>query len=162
MIDQNKHRVIDTNVLIVANNRESEHASPECVIACVRWLQSFEKSRILVIDKKWLIINEYKKKVNQSGQPSVGDAFLKWILINRNNPLRCQQVSITQTSEHEFEEFPKSESLKKFDPSDRKFVAVALTHSQNPAIAVGIDRGWNKHKEALTQHGVDVEFLCGW
>ena len=154
------YRVIDTNVLIVANNRESEHASPACIISCVKWLQNFEKSGILVIDSKWLIINEYKKKVNQSGQPGVGDAFLKWILINHNNPQRCQQVSITKISEHEFKEFPKSESLKKFDPSDRKFVAVALTHTQRPAIAIAIDRGWNRHQKPLHEHGIEIEFLC--
>jgi hypothetical protein len=161
MTDQNMHRVIDTNVLIVANNRESEQASPECVISCVRWLQRFEKSGILVIDSNWLILKEYRRKVNQSGQPGVGDAFLKWILINRTNPQHCELVKLNQISEYEFEEFPQSESLKKFDPSDCKFVAVALTHSQNPAIAVAIDRGWNKHQEALTEHGVKIEFLCG-
>jgi hypothetical protein len=154
------HRVIDTNVLIVANNRESEHASPECVISCVRWLQSFEKSGILVIDRKWLIINEYKKKVNQSGQPGVGDAFLKWILINHNNPQRCHQVSITKISENEFEEFPQSESLKDFDKSDRKFVAVALTHDAKPAIANAVDSDWHIYKKALSDHGVEIEFLC--
>jgi len=161
MIDQNKYRVIDTNVLIVANNRESEHASPECVISCATWLKKFKEEGILVIDSKWLIINEYKKKVNQSGQPGAGDGFLRWVLLNYTNPKRCHQVHITKGSEHEFEEFPKSESLEKFDPSDRKFVAVALTHSQNLAIAVAIDRGWNRNKEALTEHGVEIEFLCG-
>ncbi|AFY73380.1 hypothetical protein Syn7502_01286 [Synechococcus sp. PCC 7502] len=153
-------RVIDTNVLIVANNRESEHASPKCIISCIRWLQNFEKSGILVIDSKWLIINEYKKKVNQSGQPGVGDAFLKWILINRNNPQRCQQVQITQIDENNFAEFPRSSNLEKFDPNDRKFVAVSLTHPAKPAIAIAIDRGWNRHQKPLYEHGIEVEFLC--
>lgn len=161
MIDRNMRRVIDTNVLIVSNNRESPQASPECVISCIRWLQSFEKSGILVIDSNWSIIKEYQKKVSSSGQPGVGDAFLKWILINRSNSHRCELVKITQISEYEFVEFPKSDSLKKFDPSDRKFVAVALSHSQKPAIAVAIDRGWNRHQEALAEHGIDIEFLCG-
>ncbi len=154
------HRVIDTNVLIVANNRESKQASPECVISCVQWLQGFEKSGILVIDSNWLIIKEYRKKVNPSGQPGVGDAFLKWVLLNRNNLNRCEQVTITQISEYEFLEFPQSESLKKFDPSDRKFVAVALTHSKKPPIVNAVDSDWAIDQEALSEHGIYVEFLC--
>jgi len=154
------HRVIDTNVLIVANNRESPQASYECIISCIKWLQSFEKSGILVIDNNWLIIKEYQNKVNSSGQPGVGDAFLKWILLNRSNPHRCEKVQITQIAEYEFKEFPKSESLQKFDPSDRKFVAVALTHPQRPAIANAVDFGWNIHKDPLSEHGIEIEFLC--
>jgi hypothetical protein len=164
MIDQNKHRVIDTNVLIVANNRESEHASLQCVISCQKYLQSFRESKILVIDNKWEILKEYLKyykKAHNTGQPRVGDEFLEWVLSNQNNPKHCQKAPITKICENEFEEFPKSESLKKFDPSDRKFVAVALTHSAKPPITVAIDRGWNTHQEALTEYGVDIEFLCG-
>jgi hypothetical protein len=154
------HRVIDTNVLIVANDRESEQASPECVISCVNWLKRFTEEGILVIDSKWLIINEYKKKVNQSGQLGVGDAFLKWILLNWSNPSLCHFVHINQVSENEFEEFPKSQSLKYFDYNDRKFVAVALTHPERPAIAIAIDRGWNNHHKALSEHDIEIEFLC--
>jgi hypothetical protein len=65
----------------------------------------------------------------------VGDAFLKWVLTNRTNPKHCEQVRITQIAENDFAEFPRSQSLVGFDPSDRKFVAVALTHPQRPAIA---------------------------
>lgn len=154
------HRVIDTNVLIVANNRESPQASPKCIISCIKWLKSFEKSGILVIDSNWLMIEEYQNKVNSSGQPGVGDAFLKWILLNRSNPHRCQQVQITQIAEYEFREFPKSESLQKFDLSDRKFVAVTLTHPQRPAIANAVDSDWFIFQEALVANGVYIEFLC--
>jgi len=154
------HRVIDTNVLIVANNRESPQASYECIISCIKWLQSFEKSGILVIDNNWLIIKEYQNKVNSSGQPGVGDAFLKWILLNRSNPHRCEKVQITQIAEYEFKEFPKSESLQKFDLSDRKFVAVALTHPQRPLIVNAVDSDWYIHKDPLSEHGIEIEFLC--
>jgi hypothetical protein len=154
------HRVIDTNVLIVANNRESDQASPECITSCATWLEKFKKEGILVIDSNWLIISEYKKKVNQLGQPGVGDAFLRWVLLNHGNSNRCHQVSITKISEHEFKEFPKTESLEKFDLSDRKFVAVALTHPQRPAIVNAVDSDWYNHQNALSEHKVQIEFLC--
>ena len=56
---------------------------------------------------------------SQSWQPNAGDAFLflKWVLINQANPNRCERVSITQTVENDFAEFPRSPALEKFDPS---------------------------------------------
>ena len=154
------HRVIDTNVLIVANNRESEQASQECVSSCQNWLESFRESGVIVIDSNWLIIKEYLKKVNSSGEPDVGDKFLKWILINQRNPQRCHQVQITQIAECEFQEFPQSKSLQNFDLSDRKFVAVALTHPQRPLIVNAVDSDWDIHKDPLSEHGIEIEFLC--
>jgi len=154
------YQVIDTNVLIVANYRESPQASPKCVISCIKWLDRCKKSGVLVIDNNRLIIREYEKKVNPSGQPGVGDAFLKWILTNQSNPKHCEQVQITQIAEHKFAEFPKSKSLEKFDPSDRKFIAVALSHQQKPIIAIAIDRGWNRHQKQLSVYDIQIEFLC--
>jgi hypothetical protein len=69
-------------------------------------------------------------------------------------------VPITQISEGEFAEFPDSESLKNFDKSDRKFVAVALTHHAKPAIANAVDSDWHNHQQALAEHGVKLDFLC--
>lgn len=42
--------VIDTNVLIVANGRESPQASAECILACVHHLQGLVKQGTVVID----------------------------------------------------------------------------------------------------------------
>jgi hypothetical protein len=58
--------VVDTNVPIVASNKAPQ-ASPECVVACAKYLQNLEKRGILVIDSNWLIINEYKRKNSTSG-----------------------------------------------------------------------------------------------
>jgi hypothetical protein len=153
------YRIVDTNVLIVANNKAPQ-ASPECVLSCAQYLNNPRKSDILVIDSDWLIIGEYRRKNSDSGQPGVGDAFLKWVLTNRTNPKHCEQVHITQISENDFTEFPRSQSLAGFDPSDRKFVAVALTHPQRPAIANAVDSDWRNFEEALAEHGIKVDFLC--
>ncbi|MEB3338149.1 MAG: hypothetical protein VKJ46_11845 [Leptolyngbyaceae bacterium] len=132
---------------------------------CLRFCQcvtpkTVQKTDTLVLDNLWLIIGEYKKKVSPSGQPGVGDAFLKWVLTNRSNPQRCEQVSITQISENEFAEFPKSEALEKFDRSDRKFVAVALAHPHHPPITNAVDSDWRDFQDALAEYGVQIEFLC--
>ncbi|MEW6236133.1 MAG: hypothetical protein AB1656_12165 [Candidatus Omnitrophota bacterium] len=153
--------VVDTNVPIVANGR-SEQASSECVIACAEMIQKITNSGMIVIDNQWLIINEYSNKLNQKGQPGVGDAFLKWILTNNRNPCLCEQVKITPTNSHKnnFKEFPNDQRLKKFDPSDRKFVAVARAHNEHPPILQAVDAKWRNYRKILSEHDVTVQFLC--
>ncbi|WP_199249076.1 hypothetical protein [[Phormidium] sp. ETS-05] len=152
--------VVDTNVPVVANNK-SMQALPECVIKCVTVLDQIKRNRILVIDDKWLIITEYRKNLSEKGQPGVGDAFLKWVLTNQGNPQRCQRVQITPIDENNFAEFPQDESLAGFDKSDRKFVAVALTHPQKPRILNAVDSDWQDFQVQLAVYGVQVEFVCG-
>lgn len=152
-------RIIDANVLVVAHNKLPQ-ASRQCVTSCTQFLGTVEKSGILVIDDCWRILKEYQNNVLGSGQPTVGYKFLEWILRNYKNPSRCEQVYITQIAENDFAEFPQSPSLAGFDPSDRKFVAVALTHPQRPAIANAVDSDWRNYESALADHGVKVDFLC--
>lgn len=151
--------IVDTNVPIVANEK-SDQASPQCVIACVQKLREIQNQHIIVLDNNWLIIQEYKNKLSQTGQPGVGDAFLKWVLINYANPERCQKVQITPTTENSFKEFPDDPALSNFDLSDRKFVAVALAHPEKPPILNAVDSDWKNSETALAAFGVRVEFLC--
>jgi hypothetical protein len=99
------HKIIDTNVLAVANDRNSAQASPRCVLNCVQTLQEIQQEHTVVIDSQWLVLREYMANALSEGQPGVGDAFLKWILTNVNNPMRCEQVPITPL-ENSFKEFP--------------------------------------------------------
>jgi hypothetical protein len=152
------HHIVDTNVLLVAS-KKAPQASLTCVLTCIKYLQNLKESGILVIDSNRLIIREYENKNSRSGQPNVGDAFLKWVLTHQATN-RCEQVPITQIAENDFAEFPKSPSLEKFDLSDRKFVAVALTHHAKPAIANAVDSDWRNYEQALQEHGVKLNFLC--
>ena len=144
--------------LLVAS-KKAPQASETCELACEKYLQNLMHSGILVIDNQWLIIKEYMNKNSQTGQPHAGDAFLKWVLTHQATK-RCEKVPITKIAENDFAEFPKSPSLEKFDPSDRKFVAVALTHHAKPAIANAVDSDWYNHKQTLAEHGVKLDFLC--
>jgi hypothetical protein len=151
--------VIDTNVPIVANEKANQ-ASPACVLNCAKKLREIQKQHIIVLDDTWLIINEYKNKLSPSGQPGVGDAFFKWVLTNQGNPQHCQKVKITPTAENSFQEFPEDESLANFDKSDRKFVAVALTHPEKPPILNAVDSDWKNFEIALNNIGITIIFLC--
>ena len=90
----------------------------------------------------------------------MGDAFLLWAWRNHTNPQHCEIVPVERTAEGEFAAFPATPDLAGFDLSDRKFVAVALTHEANPPVVNATDTDWHHHHEALTRHGVRVEFLC--
>lgn len=153
--------IVDTNVAIVAN-KKAEHASEACVTDCAIRLEALMKSDTLVIDDQFVILREYMRYLRSEGQPGVGDEFLRWILVNRTNEKHIVQVAITPTadSKRDFVEFPTDEALKGFDPSDRKFVAVALVHPDHPPILNAVDTDWAEFKIALQAHGVESESLC--
>jgi hypothetical protein len=101
--------VVDTNVPLAANYKAD--ASPDCIQKCVEALtEIMADKQALVIDNGWHIIREYMNKLSQSGQPGVGDRFLKWVLTNRENRSRYVQVSITPRPDdkNHFEEFPNT------------------------------------------------------
>lgn len=151
--------VVDTNVPKVANH-ETPQASPQCIFTCAKWIQEIQKQHILVLDDGWYILKEYIRQLNSKGQPGVGDAFLKWVLTNLSNSKHCEQVHITEDIHGGYLEFPNDPDLGNFDPSDRKFVAVALTHIEHPPILNAVDTDWWNHRVTLERHGIRIKFLC--
>lgn len=150
--------IMDTNVLIVANQWEPQ-TTTDCTSCCVEAL-TVARQQIISLDDDWLILGEYQNKVNASGQPGVGDAFLLWLLRNQANPLHCETVPITQLGHGHFAEFPDDPELVAFDLSDRKFVAVALASSYDPEVVNAVDTDWWHFHEALLRNGVKIRFLC--
>ncbi|MDA0241809.1 MAG: hypothetical protein OT477_00185 [Chloroflexi bacterium] len=155
--------IIDTNVPLVAN-RAASQASPACVLASIQLLNDVSRqyTHRLVIDAQWHIIGEYSHRLNPSGQPGVGDGFLKWVLSNQFNSQRCERVGIQyDKAENRYSPFPDDDpEMATFDLSDRKFVAVAMAHPEHPPIYNATDTDWFDHQTPLAKHGVQVEFLC--
>ncbi len=154
--------IVDTNVPVVANGH-SQQASPGCIGACIGRLDKLRREDILVLDDGWIILREYIHNLRSTGQPGVGDAFLQWVLTNQRNPRRCELVHIIVhegPGEGHLVEFPDDAELVGFDPSDRKFVAVALAHAERPPIVNAVDRDWWDYRDPLSKHGINVEFLC--
>ncbi|MCK4762939.1 MAG: hypothetical protein KAW12_12150 [Candidatus Aminicenantes bacterium] len=150
--------VVDTNVLVVANGKH-ERAGEKDVFACQNFLIDVQKKQIS-IDSLGLIIDEYLKHSSLSGQPGLGDAFIKWIFNNQWNDSICEQVKITAHPEREFEEFPGTENLKDFDRSDRKFAAVAISSKFNAVIYNATDSDWWDFRDAFERAGIKINFLC--
>ena len=152
--------VIDTNVPIVANGK-SQQASPDCVLACT---DALDRSRngMICLDDKYRIVQEYMNNLRMSGQPGAGDAVMKWVFQNQANPGRCETVRITPTNRERenYSEFPDDPDLREFDPSDRKFVAVAVASQHRPRILNAVDSDWWHARDALHRNDIQVEFLC--
>jgi hypothetical protein len=156
--------VIDTNVAVVANCLPGKNQQPEvpdaCILRCIQFIDRITSEGMVVVDENWRILGEYLRNLRSSGQPGVGDRFLKWILRNQHDPTKCEIVTITETSPGNFVQFPNDPNLQGFDPSDQKFVAVAAAHGAKPPIYYATDRNWPKYAPALAKHGITVIGLC--
>ena len=150
--------VVDTNVLLVADKQHPD-VSDECVLACTNELEKLKQRGVVVIDDEYHLLGEYLHKVDVTRGKQAGAAFLKWLLQNRANTRRVEKVHITQTAENRFDEFPADPALEDFDPSDRKFVAVANAHPEKPPIWQAADSKWLDWWPALQTHDIRVEFL---
>ena len=154
--------ILDTNVPKVTNGF-SEQASEDCVEICVERLEQITTGDLkLALDDQRRIIDEYRRQLNSSGQPGFGDAFLKWVEINWTNPEQCDLVEITPVAgpKINFEEFPDDSRLDDFDDDDRKFIAVACAHRDNPPIWQAVDGKWEDFLDVHRENSVTVEYIC--
>ena len=153
--------VVDTNVAVVASLR-SPQAEPSCVLACVDALEQVKNNGRIVLDDQNRILSEYRRNLRPSGQPGFGDAFFKWVWQNQWTAERCERVEIQPRGNagEDYEEFPNDPSLRGFDPSDKKFVAVALGSKNHPKVLNAVDPDWWEYREALEDRGVRIKFLC--
>lgn len=151
--------VIDTNVLLVANQQHPD-ISIECMANCIEHLQTIQSEGVVVIDDSFIILNEYQHKTQVNPPRGVGDVFLKWLLRNMGNPARVEMVSVSLSDIDFYTEFPDQALQHEFDPPDRIFPTVANVHLDKPTIWQAADCKWIDWWPALAEHGVKVKFLC--
>ncbi len=159
-----KKCIIDTNVPLKANDALDPESIPDalrdCVFACIEAVEHVIKTPdCLVLDAGNEIYDEYAHKLARSGQPGVGDMFMKWVHDNRWALPDANRVSIHKDG-NSYREFPDRDDLSTFDPSDRKFIAVAKKHPRHPPILQAVDRKWWNFRKALKHVGIEVRFLC--
>ncbi len=158
-----KKCLMDTNVPKTANLALAPDQVPQdlvgCVLACVEAVEHVIKKQALVMDAGEEIFDEYRQQLSMKGQPGVGDRFMKWVHDNRWSFPEANRVQITKNGES-YDQFPAHAGLTQFDPSDRKFIAVANAHPEKPAIIQATDSKWWGWKDALGEVGITVHFLC--
>ena len=154
--------VVDTNVPIVANGRPDpsnggRSPSPGCRLAAIDFLEKTLRTRRILLDRDGEIQAEYRRHLNPRGQPGVGDRFYLEILMS--TPRRVERVDLPRTAAGSYCDFPTDVALKDFDPSDRKFAALAR-RTRTP-VANATDSDWLEHQTVLAKHGVGIRFVCG-
>ena len=154
--------VVDTNVAIVANGhpeagKDNSQPTIACRLAAVQFLQSLLKRHVVLLDSDGAIQTEYRTYLNPAGQPGVGDRFYQTVL--HSSPERVRRVDLPKTQTGDYMDIPNSLILDGFDPSDRKFVALA--HRENAPIANAVDSDWIEHSDTLAAEGIVVQNLCG-
>lgn len=151
--------IVDTNVPLVANG-QADHADIRCRNACVIELERIVHNCRVLVDDGDQILSEYRRRLSLSGQPGPGDAFFRWLWLNRWNESRIGRTPIKPDADRGFEEFPDDPALASFDRDDRKFVAVARASGASPNIVNATDTDWWEYRAVLEEHGVAIHFLC--
>jgi hypothetical protein len=155
--------IVDTNVPKTANLALDPGTIPQeltgCILKCIEAIEHIINRRCLVMDAGDEIFNEYRKELLMKGQPGMGDRFMKWVHDNRWKSPDSDRVEITKNGDT-YQEFPNHAGLANFDPSDRKFVAVSNAHPDKPPVIQATDSKWWGWKDALSEVGITVHFLC--
>ena len=160
-----KDVVVDTNVPVVANGRDTDQADPACQIACIEAIVEIQESRRVVLDDQGVpsadvgyrtILDEYKDNLNFRGEPGVGDSFFKHVYNHQYTEDHVRRVPITGIDDDKrgFKELPRNS----LDSSDRKFLAVAAV-AKAPIINA-VDRDWDEQQALLDRLSIEVKQLC--
>lgn len=153
--------VVDTNVAIVANGRpdpkDRRPPSTKCRIAAVTFLTELVRTGTVLLDIEGAIQAEYRNHLNPSGAPGVGDRFYQEIL--HSAPRLVERVCLPKRRDGEYEHLPQALIDVGFDPSDRKFAALAC--KEGVSVYNATDSDWIKDSITLATAGIQVENLCG-
>lgn len=116
----------------------------------------------MFIDAAGEIIAEYRNNLAAFKDPRAGNAFFKWLLTNEWNPQKVTHVVITVKADDnsKFNELPDPPDGVRYDPSDRKFLAVSAAHPEHPPVLQALDSKWWGWKDALEKTGVVIHFVC--
>lgn len=153
--------VVDTNVAVTANGGNPA-ASVGCAASSAKALQQVMANGHVFIDDGGRMMAEYRTNLKIGGQRGPGDAFLKWLFTYEWNEARVTRVPLTpkKDDQEDFEELPTPPDAVRYDPSDRKFLAVAAAHDERPPILQSFDSKWWGWREALKGAGVSIYFVC--
>ncbi len=158
--------IIDTNVLYLAGTPIDEIPDDQllCAQKCIAFLKGFmnnPQAKIVIDDAREIYkeyVGAYKKA--KSNSPNLALRFFKWLFSYLQNIPSEDLVHLTPGPQKgEYAEYPSHPDLALFDPSDRKFIAVANAHPKHPPIVEGTDSKWWGIKDVLKKFGIRVVFV---
>lgn len=149
---------MDTNVAVVANAQNAGVAT-SCVDACKLFVATARNSHVVLIDEADAIRQEYAQALQQSRPYGLGALFIQHIYQYQYDPKRVRRIKLPVAANGEYTDFPNDPSLAAFDPSDRKFAALA--RKTGIPVTNATDSDWIDNIVALNSNGIAVDFLCG-
>ncbi|KLN36107.1 hypothetical protein FB00_03660 [Cellulosimicrobium funkei] len=148
-------RVIDTNVPLVTKLVDGH--PPELLDACEQIIEEILEQRMrIVTDLDGEIVSEYLHQLSLSGQPSLGDAFVRYVHDSRFTWEEATRPDIQPDTSAENSYGALGGDDAEIDPSDRKFVAAAKV--AGVPVVQATDTKWLNWASVLARHGVVVIF----
>jgi hypothetical protein len=147
--------IIDTNVLIAANGH-SPQVSAGGVERCQKFVNSLFVNTLISIDSNNEIFDEYFRHMNFSGQPGIGDSFVKYLFDRQADITICETVEVIREAKHHYRVLSDKPDLLDFDKSDLKFIAVHLLSKYHSPIVDACDSDWAENKVLLNSHNIKV------
>ncbi len=149
--------VVDTNVWVTMDKPIAEVQTLEeidCIAACSKWIGDFVTSTDrLVLDDQHKILREYRNNIKQQGRA--------YQLLSRLETQPREEHLIELPIEFDEDGYAiLPDSITFHDPSDRKFIAVALQFTPPAPIVNATDTDWAVEKASLSSTGITVQELC--
>ena len=146
--------VVDTNVAMAANGRGT-HADMACQAACVARLKAVVAHDTVFLDETGLVFGVCEASA-LGRRTRHGRCLFKHVFDNQYRPERCRRVPVVPLDDERrgFEELPPNS----FDPSDQKFLAVAVVG--RATVLNATDSDWAEHAALVNGLAVKVEQLC--
>jgi hypothetical protein len=150
--------IVDTNVAVVANQQNGGVVA-SCIDACMIFIAAVRGNHIVLIDDADAIRQEYAQALQESRPHGLGALFLLHVYQHQYNPTRVRRVALARDAGGNYADFPDDPTLANFDPSDRKFAALA--RKTGVPVTNATDSDWIDSIVALNAQGIAVDFLCG-
>ena len=163
--------IIDANIPLTAAGRNQ--ASEVCVETCSSLLHSvFAGETVVVVDDGGHALAEYRNIGKPQRHEDIAERFLVYIYDYQYNSDRFQRVRLRMDKQGNFVDYPdpydewasQDPRCKRFDPDDKKWVALAVRFKKSTGtdapIVNAADHCWLAFEPHLKSAGVQLEILC--
>lgn len=151
----NRIEVFDTNVWALIDKIPPETGAERlCILACIEWMRAFleaEDDYQLAVDMQWKILIEYRNQIRQGG---LAEQYLNSLMSQPIKRLKFVSIEYDENGHAILDEDIMD------DPSDRKFVAIALSFDDPAPIVNATDTDWEKDRDKLEAAGLTIIQLC--
>ncbi len=166
------YKIIDTNVPLVATGMSTD-ASTNCKRSCLSAISKVLSGKDkIVLDDGNEVLSEYRRQMHPDLIGSPAAQFMIHVLTNRFSDEYVHSIKLHRNADGRFEDYPDNQNTwstevprcERFDPDDKKWVALALRFKKDTGrdapIVNAADKCWLAFETQLESAGVKLEILC--